>query len=215
MESGVDNENAPAQRYIVAHRALKIALLLIAALIGGTYVNNTLNSSDIGVAMHMQHVELHAADKEFWPAYDVTTEALRKAAAEQPEGGAPVSRKIVELIEQQKGMLEKHANIAEAEFSRWDQFDVRHFDGHMLATRRTLNSEHSRVIRAAVADARKSAQLAYADIPTGPGSAVLVAAAAQDVNRISSYQIEARKNREQSRCIFEFVERRIAQCGME
>ncbi len=197
-KSSVEHKDDKAMSVGRKH-AFKIALvLIITSVVVFKIVDRLLANADTAVAMRMEHMELYHASAELWPVYAAATEALRTAAAAQPEDGAPINPRVVELIDQQKSVLEKYSTKAEAEFDHWEKFDVRHFEGVGLNKRRALNSYHVRLIRDAVENARKSAQLAFADIPTGPNSAVLVKAAAQDFSKISSYQVEARASRERT-----------------
>jgi len=174
-----------------------VSIILVAVIIG-VLLNSKVAEVDTFVELRMTHMELYESSAKIWPAYEASTEALRAAAAAQPDDGAPLSLELIEMIGRQKALLEKYAENAEAEFKEWEKFDVGHFEGEILQGRRRLNAYYSGVIRDSLQQAQKSAQLAFDDIPHGPNSAVLVKAAAQDFSNISSYQVEARAARERA-----------------
>lgn len=186
------------QKYSRGAGAALCAGLLLAFSCWDTWRHTYISQEDVKtfVEMRTQQLNYYDASTKMWSAFHEVNEALQKAAAAQPEDGAPLIPTIQRLIDENKSVLEKYAQAAEAEFKEWDAFEVRHFTGKTLATRRSINAFHVALIRDAVQTARGSAQLAFADIPTGPNSAVLVRAAAFDFGRISTFQVEARASRE-------------------
>lgn len=204
MGNGIDNLNLKFGDKFLGFKCMSIVKSIflvssIAALaVAGALVNNMVEQADVYVDMHMMHMELHSSSEKMWSVYEAYTEALQTAASAQPEDGAPLSPEIMEIIWQQKSLLEKYAKNTEAEFKEWEKFDVGHFEGEILEGKRRLNAYYAGVIRDSLVDAQKSAQLAYEDIPKGPNSAVLVKVAAQDFSKISSYQTEAWAVRERT-----------------
>ena len=198
-EAHTPNGNDTDARLRSGKRQRKIILAIAAIMVTGGYGAYLVSMhADDFVAMRMVHAKLSQAPQDYLKGLKVASDKLKIIAAAQPEDGGPLGTETLELIARSNELLNYVAHQADSEITEWDKLDTEMYSGSTLAKRRSMNTLLAADVRNAVTVARTSAALAYADMPTGPHSAVLVQAAANDIGSIESAQNDARYVRERN-----------------